>query len=98
MGDEVSLFPAYDPNGSYRGAFYPAGGTELAYRTVHVNNAINGDHWEQLKETIALGWLAPECRAFDNSYIIDYCLAKGARACALELRALGWPEWARRTA
>ncbi len=98
MGDELSLFPAYDPAQPYRGAFYPAGYTEYSYRTVMVNNAINGDHVEQLKEAIARGWLTPECRAFDNSHIVDYCLTKGARACALELRALGWPEWARRAA
>lgn len=91
-----SLFKPYNPADIYRGAYWPAGGTEIAYRTMLVNNAIDRDKADELIETIARGWLTPECRTFDNGHIIDHCLRKGAVACALELRNLGWPEWQRR--
>lgn len=88
-----SLFPEFSPGRSYHGAFYPSGANELAYRTQMVNEAIIGDDWAKLAEAIERGWLTKECRAFDNSHVIDFCLTRGSKRCALELRALGWPEW-----
>ncbi len=93
-----SLFEAFDPERQYRSAFWPTGGGEWAYRTSCINAAIFADNWPQIKEAIDKGWLKPECRTFDNSHIIDYCLLRGAKKIALELRALDWPEWQRRAA
>ena len=53
--------------------------------------AIRSNSVPMIEETIARGWLAPECRAFDNSLVIDYCEMRGASAVADYLRALGWP-------
>jgi hypothetical protein len=87
-----SLFPPYDPQTLYRGALYPSGGTELAYRTQLVEQAIRADDANQIKEAIALGWLTKETRCFDNTHVVDYCDGRKATRCADYLRAEGWPE------
>jgi hypothetical protein len=92
-----SLFEAYDPQRFY-GSLWPGGTFELAHRCVMIDRAIRSDDWPRVKEAIDLGWLTPECRAFDNSHVVDYCLSRNARAVALELRALGWPEYQRAAA
>ncbi len=94
-----SLFEERDPQRRYFAAMWPGGGgDELCYRTMMVNNAIIADDWPKVKEAVERGWLTAECRSFDNSHIIDFCLTRNAKKVALELRALGWPEWQRRAA
>ena len=90
-----SLFEPFDENRNYRSGFWPAGTGEWSYSAQMIEQAIRKDSWPMIKEAIDKGWLTPECRAFDGSHIIDYCLFREARAIALELRALGWPEWQR---
>jgi hypothetical protein len=86
-----SLFPSYDRSRHY-GALGFCGNGVLAYHADMIEMALRADSVPMIAETVARGWLAPSCRAFDNSHVIDYCQMRGAKLVAAYLRAMGWPE------
>lgn len=71
-----SLFEEFDPSKAY-GGYWPSGSTEHAYRAVMVERAIRTDDVAMLDECIRRGWLTPECLAFDNTHVVDYCDRRG---------------------
>lgn len=87
-----SLFAPYDPQQLYRGALWPSGGTEIAYRTKEIEIAMREDSVPKIKEAIALGWINRESRCFDGSSIVHYAILRGYPKVAKYLRAEGWPE------
>jgi len=92
MIEQQDIFPAYDQALSY-GGYYPSGSTELAYRATMLDRAIRSDSVPQVEACIERGWLTPDCRALDNSHVVDYCDRRNARQVSAYLREKGWPEW-----
>ena len=87
----ASLFPPFDPTHRY---FNLCGAldAERVYQSQMIESAIRSDSVPAIDEAITRGWLAPECRAFDNAPVVDYAELRGATAVAAYLRELGWPE------
>ena len=87
-------FPAHVP-----GAAHQMGGgamdcTERGYRSAMIERAIRADSVAMIDAAIKRGWLSPECRCFDNSYVVDYCeRQRGAVKVAAHLRSLGYPAY-----
>ena len=88
----TSLFPEYNPQQMYQGAFWPQGGDERSYRAMMVEVAIRQDSVPKIKEAIASGWLNKDSRCFDGATVRHYCTGqRKAVKIAEYLEKQGWP-------
>ncbi len=80
----------YDPAREYPDA-WGALDNEGNYRAQVVNAALRAQDIAQIEETIRRGWLAPECKAFDNALVADWCAARGLHLSAAYLIGQNFP-------